>query len=116
MLKGVPTVGVTVHRISEGLDAGPIIAQESFPLDLTPDGDPISYLRRYQAEILIPNGVRLMADVVRRFAGGEVESRPQPGGGAPARPRATYRLKRELRRRVARRRRRKAGLLFYMRG
>jgi folate-dependent phosphoribosylglycinamide formyltransferase PurN/GNAT superfamily N-acetyltransferase len=116
MLKGVPTVGVTVHRISEGLDAGPIIAQESFPLDLTPDGDPNSYLRRYQAEILIPNGVRLMADVVRRFAGGEVESRPQPGGGAPARPRATYRLKRELRRRVARRRRRKAGLLFYMRG
>ena len=114
MLKGVPTVGVTIHRISEGLDAGPIIAQQSFPLDLAPADDPVSYLRRYQAEVLIPNGVRLMAEVVRRFAGGgEVESRPQPEGGAPARPRATYRLKRELRRRVARRRQRKAGLLFY---
>ena len=112
LLKGVPEVGVTIHRISEGLDAGPIIAQQSFPLDLVPEEDPVSYLRRYQAEILIPNGVRLMAEVVRRYAGGEVESRPQPEGGAPARPRATYRLKRELRRRVARRRQRKAGLLF----
>jgi folate-dependent phosphoribosylglycinamide formyltransferase PurN len=112
MLEGVPTVGVTIHRISEGLDAGPIIAQQSFPLDVAPDGDPVSYLRRYQAQILIPNGVRLMAEVVRRFARGEVEACPQPEGAAPARRRASYRLKRELRRRVARRRRRKAALIF----
>ncbi len=112
LLEGVPTVGVTIHRISEGLDAGPIIAQQSFPLDVAPDGDPVSYLRRYQAEILIPNGVRLMAEVVRRSARGEVEACPQPEGATPARRRASYRLKRELRRRVARRRRRKAALIF----
>jgi methionyl-tRNA formyltransferase len=112
MLESEPTVGVTIHRVSEALDAGPIVAQESFPIDLAPDGDPLAYLRRYQAEVLIPNGVRLMADAVRRFARGEMNARPQPEGGAPVRKRATYRLKRELRRRVARRRERKAGLIF----
>lgn len=104
MLEGVPAVGVTVHRVSEGLDAGPIISQESFPLDLAPKEDAVSYLRRYQAEVLIPNGLRLMAEAVRRFARGPVDGRPQPPGARPVRRRATYQLKRELRRRVARRR------------
>lgn len=112
MLEGEPTVGVTVHRVSEALDAGPIVAQESFPLDLVPEGDPLAYLRRYQAEVLIPNGVRLMAEAVQRFARGELDARLQPEGGTPVRKRATYRLKRELRRRVLRRRERKAGLIF----
>jgi folate-dependent phosphoribosylglycinamide formyltransferase PurN len=111
MLESEPSVGVTVHRVSEGLDAGPIVAQESFPLELAPDEDPLSYLRRYQAEVLIPNGVRLVAEAVRRFAHGEVEERQQ-SGAAPARKRATYQLKRELRRRVRRRRQRKAALIF----
>jgi methionyl-tRNA formyltransferase len=112
MLEGVPTVGVTIHRISEGLDAGPIITQQSFPLDLVPEEDPVAYLRRYQREVLVPNGVRLMTEVVRRLSSGEVEARPQPPARAPLRARATYQLKRELRRRVLRRRRRKGGLIF----
>ncbi len=104
MLEGVPAVGVTVHRISEGLDAGPIIAQESYPMDLAPKEDPVSYLRRYQAEVLVPNGVRLVAEVVRRFARGQVDERSQTPGAGRVRRRATYELKRELRRRVVRRR------------
>ena len=104
MLEGVPSVGVTVHRITEALDAGPIIVQESFPIELAPDGDPVSYIQRYQAEVLIPNGRRLMAEAVRQFAQGRIEERPQPSGGRPARRRATYQLKRELRRRVEGRR------------
>lgn len=104
MLEGVPTVGVTIHRVSEGLDAGPIIAQESFPIDVAPKEDPVSYLRRYQAEVLVPNGMRLMAEAVRQLAQGRVEERIQPSSNAPSRRRATYELKRELRRRVARRR------------
>ena len=112
MLESEPAVGVTIHRVTEALDAGPIVAQESFPLDLAPAGDPLAFLQRYQAEVLIPNGVRLMAEAVRRFARGEVNTIQQPVGTAPVRKRATYRLKRELRRRVARRRERKAGLIF----
>lgn len=100
LLEGVPEVGITVHRVSEQLDAGPILAEESFPLDLAPEQDPVSYLVRYQQEILVPNGTRMMADVVRRLASGPMEERVQPPSAAPARGRATYELKRELRRRV----------------
>jgi folate-dependent phosphoribosylglycinamide formyltransferase PurN len=104
MLEGVPTVGVTIHRINEGLDSGPLITQESFPIDLAPREDPIAYLRRYQAEVLIPNGIRMMADAVRAAASGSLVEQPQPPAVRPARRRATYQLKRALRRQVARRR------------
>ena len=104
LLEGVPAVGVTIHRVSEKLDAGPILLQESFPLDLVPEGDPVSYVRWYQAEVLVPNGVRMMAEAVRRLAHGRTEERGQPPGTTPTRRRATYRLKRELRHRIAMRR------------
>ncbi len=105
MLEGIPTVGVTIHRIDEGLDSGPIIKQESFAVDLAPREDPIAYLRRYQTDVLIPNGIRMMADAVRAAAGGSLIERPQPSALRPARRRATYQLKRVLRRQVTWRRR-----------
>lgn len=104
MLEGVPTVGVTIHRINEGLDSGPIIEQESFPIDLAPREDPIAYLRRYQTEVLVPNGIRMMADAVRAAARGSLIERPQPPAVRPMRRRATYQMKRALRRQVAQRR------------
>ena len=104
MLEGIPTVGVTIHRIDEGLDSGPIVIQESFPVDLAPREDPIAYLRRYQTDVLVPNGIRMMADAVRAAARGSLMERPQPAALRPARRRATYRLKRALRRQVAWRR------------
>jgi hypothetical protein len=104
MLEGVPSVGVTVHRVTEGLDAGPILKQESFPIDLAPGEDPISYLHRYQSQVLVPNGIRLMREAVRLYALGQISGRPQVSAGRPTRRRATYQLKRELRRRVAQRR------------
>jgi folate-dependent phosphoribosylglycinamide formyltransferase PurN len=104
MLEGVPTVGVTIHRINEGLDSGPIIKQESFPLDVAPKEDPIAYLRRYQKEVLIPNGIRMMADAIRDAARGTLVERAQPPAVRPVRRRATHGLKRALRRQVAWRR------------
>lgn len=103
MLDGVPEVGVTVHRVSEKLDGGPILLQETFPLDLAPAQDPMDYLKRYQAEVLVPQGIRLMSLAVQRVAQGLDEERKQGSGSRP-RPRATFRLQQELRRRVARRR------------
>jgi methionyl-tRNA formyltransferase len=103
MLEGVPDVGVTVHRVSEQLDAGAVLLQETFPLDLAPRGDPMDYLYRYQAEVLIPNGIRLMGQAVRQIAQGTQVESPQPPG-PPARRRATYRQQQELRRLVALRR------------
>jgi folate-dependent phosphoribosylglycinamide formyltransferase PurN len=104
MLEGVPTVGVTIHRMDEGLDSGPIIKQESFPIDLAPKEDPLAYLQRYQREVLVPNGIRMMADAVRAAARGSLLERPQPPAVRPLRRRATYQLKCALRRQVAWRR------------
>ena len=103
MLEGVPEVGVTVHRVTSALDGGPILAQERFPLDLAPAGDPLEYLRRCQLETLLPNGARLMASVVARLARGPLPEQRQGPGRRPRR-RATWALKRELRRIVRARR------------
>jgi methionyl-tRNA formyltransferase len=103
MLEGVPEVGVTVHRVSEQLDGGPILLQEVFPLDIAPPDDPMDYLKRYQAEVLAPHGIRMMVRAVESVARGVEEELAQTGGSRP-RPRATHRLKQQLRRRVAERR------------
>lgn len=103
MLTGVPEIGVTVHRVDDGLDSGPILLQETFPLDLAPEGDPLAYLRQLQAQVLVPNGARMMAEAVGRIARGEMVERPQGPGRKPW-ARASWALKQELRRVVARRR------------
>ena len=104
MLAGEAEVGVTVHRVDDGLDSGPILLQEGFPLDLAPEDDPIWYLERLQAQVLFPNGARMMAAAVGQVARGEAVERAQgPVRGRPRR-RATWALKQELRRVVARRR------------
>ena len=89
MLEGVPEVGVTVHRVSEHLDGGPILLQEVFPLDIAPPGDPMDYLKRYQAEMLVPHGIRMMVRAVERVARGVNEERAQTGDLIRARARRT---------------------------
>lgn len=104
MLEGVPEVGVTVHRVSETLDGGDILLQETFPLELAPPGDPVKYLRRYRLGVLVPQGERMMAQVVAAMARGPVPERVQDHTRARTRRHASWRLQRELRRRVAGRR------------
>ncbi|MBA3259363.1 MAG: hypothetical protein H0T68_07865 [Gemmatimonadales bacterium] len=104
MLEGVPEVGVTVHWVSEALDGGDILLQETFPLELAPPGDPLKYLRRYRLDVLVPQGERMMAQVVAAIARGPVSARVQDHARARARRQASWRLQRELRRRVAERR------------
>jgi methionyl-tRNA formyltransferase len=103
LLAGVPEVGVTVHRVDDGLDSGPILLQRSFPLDIAPPGDPVQYLARLQREVLVPAGAAMMAEAVRLEAWGEAVEVRQPAGGK-LRRRATWAQQRELRRVVARRR------------
>ncbi len=104
MLEGVPEAGVTIHRVTEALDGGNILLQERFPLDIAPGIDPLQYLRRYLAEVLAPNGVRMMAAAVAAIAGGSQVETVQDPSRARTNRRATYALKQELRRRVAGRR------------
>lgn len=58
---GVRVHGVTVHRIDEGVDTGPILAQAALPVD---DGADAAEVRRR----LAPLECWLLADAVRRIA------------------------------------------------
>ncbi len=104
LLAGVPEIGVTVHRVDDGLDSGPILLQRTFPLDVVPPGDPMRYLGTLQREVLVPAGAAMMAEAVRLEARGEAVEAPQASGGGRPRRRATWAQQRELRRVVAVRR------------
>jgi folate-dependent phosphoribosylglycinamide formyltransferase PurN len=103
MLQGVPEAGVTIHRVTDIVNGGNILLQERFPLEVAPEGDPIEYLGRYLAEVLGPNGIRLMATAVAGLARGTQAEVAQNGARAATYRRATYALKGELRLRVAER-------------
>jgi methionyl-tRNA formyltransferase len=70
IMAGDTETGVTVHRTTAGLDAGPIAAQEAFPV--APDDDAGAVFRR--AAVV---AARLVEDVL----GGDIDFRPQPEDG-----------------------------------
>lgn len=71
LLNGEASSAVTIHRMVKALDAGPILAQQPFPLkDLT------SLDAAYHRAIEI--GPALLADVVRQLAAGIAVERPNP--------------------------------------
>jgi methionyl-tRNA formyltransferase len=104
LYNGERQAGVTIHRVNAKVDQGPVLAQEVFPLDPAPAGDPAAYAREYWAGVLRPNALRMLAGAVSAIAAGTAVERAQdPGEGA------TYRMPRledvrELRRRVKARR------------
>jgi methionyl-tRNA formyltransferase len=101
---GVREVGVTVHRVDDGLDSGPVLLQRTFPLDPAPPGDPLRYLASLQREVLVPAGAAMMAEAVRLEGRGAAVELPQPPAGFQPRRRATWAQQRELRRLVSARR------------
>ncbi len=73
----------------------------------------------YQRETLLPNGARMMAEVVAGLSRGPVAEQHQDTARAQTRRRATWRQKRELRRVVEARRRgalARAGLVDILPG
>lgn len=104
LLAGEREVGVTVHRVTAKLDEGPILAQELFPLDPAPPGDPVRYVRDLWRDVLRPNGLRLLARVAAEVAAGRVEPRPQGPTDKPTFRRPDRHAVADFRRRVAARR------------
>jgi methionyl-tRNA formyltransferase len=105
LYNGEREVGITIHRVVAALDAGNVLIQETFPLDTAPAGDPLEYLERYRNEVLRPNGVRLLADAVAAIAHETTRERAQDTSKAMTYRTPDYKAIRELRRRVAARRR-----------
>lgn len=94
---GASEVGVTVHRVDADLDTGPILLDDSVPIDehSTPAG-----LRVRLDEL----GVKLVVKAVDLVRSGKAEFKPQPSGGRTnSRPllKQEAALKRRLRPRTA---------------
>jgi methionyl-tRNA formyltransferase len=104
LYSGETAVGVTIHRVVASLDAGPVLAQEMFPLDSAPDGDPLTYIEQLKREVLSPNGVRMLVETVRALAEGSAREIPQNHAAARTFPTPDYSAVRDLRRRVRNRR------------
>lgn len=73
------TTGVTIHRMDDQLDTGPIMAQEV--VDIGPDATILSLEAKLAA-----TGGRVLHGVVRDLAHGVVEERDQPAGEWPTAP------------------------------
>jgi methionyl-tRNA formyltransferase len=101
MYNGESSVGITIHRVVAAVDAGNVLLQEVFPFDSAPEEDPLVYIERYRREVLLPNGIRMLAEVVARIADGTAEERRQDPRSAKTYRSPTHKDVRELRRRVA---------------
>ena len=64
---GTAETGVTVHFLDEGVDTGPVIAQERVPID---PGDTVETVRARVREV----EHRLLPDAARRWLAGELRS------------------------------------------
>lgn len=58
---GVQVIGVTVHFVDEGVDSGPIILQEAFPLSYHRDIESVETRVHEIEHQLLPRAVRLIA-------------------------------------------------------
>lgn len=100
LYNGEQTVGITIHRVASELDAGGILQQEVFPLNPMPTIDPLSYLDEYRREVLRPNGVRMIRQVVTSIMQNVVEERRQDPAKAKTYRTPDYAAVCELRKRV----------------
>jgi methionyl-tRNA formyltransferase len=75
ILAGDETTGVTVMRMDEGLDTGPIVAQRHVPLD---GGEVAPELEARLAEL----GAELLVARLPAWLDGSLKARPQPQAGA----------------------------------
>jgi methionyl-tRNA formyltransferase len=77
--RGEPVTGVTVHRMDEGFDTGPIVAQAEMPV---PEGIAAPDLERD----LMTLGGSLLVDAMPALAAGTLQPRPQPTAGVSHAP------------------------------
>jgi methionyl-tRNA formyltransferase len=79
ILEGDEETGVTIMKMDEGLDTGPILAQESTTIEVD---DTAGTLGARLAEM----GAQLLVEVLPVYLDGDVEPRPQPDEGVTYAP------------------------------
>ena len=96
---GEAEVGVTIHGVTAGLDAGPIYNQKVFPLERCPRQPALDYVRDTWLKVLRPAGVELMALTLDQIAAGTACPRAQTAI-SPAFKRPDYKTARGLQARI----------------
>jgi methionyl-tRNA formyltransferase len=104
LYNGEPEVGVTVHRVTARLDAGPVLASTTVPIEHAPSDDPMVYVNRLWRESLRREGIRLLCEVAAAVAAGTARARPQGTTTHPTYRFPDWRVVKELRARVRERR------------
>ncbi len=104
LYNGEREVGVTVHRVTAGVDEGPILRQEVVPLDSAPRGDAMMYIAGLWRDTLRPIGVRLLTEAVADIAAERVQETRQDASKGHTYRFPDYATVRELRGRVRARR------------
>jgi methionyl-tRNA formyltransferase len=104
LYNGERDVGVTVHRVTAQVDAGPILAQCMLPLDPAPAMDPVAYAETVWRTKLRPAGLGLLREVVSGLRDGSIRETPQAPSTGEAHRIPDAGQVRELRRRVRARR------------
>jgi methionyl-tRNA formyltransferase len=104
LYNGERQVGVTVHRVTERLDEGPILSQRMVPLEPATGEDPMAYIRRVWQEVQRPLGIEMLGQVAAAIRAGAASETPQTGGPHPTYKFPDRHAVRELRRRVRARR------------
>lgn len=69
--------GITIMRIVRELDAGPVLAQQCWPLGLETSGELL--------EMAAQRGAQMLSEVLRQLAEGSLQERPQEGVATYAR-------------------------------
>jgi methionyl-tRNA formyltransferase len=82
ILAGDAETGVTIMLMDEGLDTGPILAQEPIPIPPTATASGMHDLLAYA-------GGRTIVPVLEDYAAGRIRPRPQPAEGVALAPRLT---------------------------
>lgn len=72
LLDGRPETGVSLFWLDEGMDTGPLVAQQAVPVTLEDDAETLR-------SRLVPVGIHLMQETLRRLEQGEHPSQPQVG-------------------------------------
>ncbi|MHB8763352.1 MAG: methionyl-tRNA formyltransferase [Deferrisomatales bacterium] len=75
LLSGDPEVGVSTMLLDEGMDSGPVLLQERFPLDP-------AFTRGEVDAFLAREGARLLVETLAGLRSGAVEPRAQDAAGA----------------------------------
>lgn len=75
LLNGDRKTGVTIMKINEAIDAGPIVAQEEFEIDQR-------YTSKDLGEILFERGADLFLDILPLYLRGKIQLRPQDASQA----------------------------------